>query len=295
MMGQNNLFYICFTEKKTASIRTQITYFSLCSPPQTKLKMTDQSPVPDYRGAIALNNMGVSLLEQRAYRQGMDTLKDAIFVMKRVYRPKSGLLTPTFSLPSTSNVKAKLERAIKRMANPHPVPSAWSVGVISHDPTSFYQSTIDSVLRGGPVSPFTFPIRIETVDFDSLEDRDPDMESAIMLHNFGIAYLCMSKQRTNSPGKLQEGALKLFNMSYSVISNMNNMSRLSEEQMQQISETRLLLAVVVLNNVVQVLTDMGKDSEANESYQRLVRLGTAIREMDEPDLVESRLPGAGAA
>jgi hypothetical protein len=260
--------------------------------------MPDRVLLRDYRGAIALNNMGVSLLEQRAYRQGLDTLKDSIVLMKRVFHQQSTPLPSTMPMYSTSNVDAKVEQANKRMANPQAAPSVLSIGVVSYDGPSFYHSTIDSVLKVGSASPFAFvPIRIETADFDTQEDQDHEMESAILLYNLGIAHLCVSKL-ANSPDKPQELALSLFNLSYTIITNMNCKSRLDddEEHMQQIHENGMYsLAVIVLNNLVQVLTDMGKHSEANEPYRILVRLSTAIYEMENPDLLSRRAPAATAA
>jgi len=256
--------------------------------------MSEQTLIREHRAAIALNNMGVSLLERRAYRQGMETLKDAIFVMKRVIHPQSK--TPDFATntPSTNSTEAKVNRANKRMANPQPVPSAFSCDVISHEAISSHHQPMDSVLRKGAASPSTFPIRIEAGNIDCPEDRNPDLESAIMLHNFGVAHLCMSKL-AKSPLKFQEGALALFNMAYSIISNRNTIAQLSDSDMRSVSETRLLLAVVVLNNVVRVLRATGNHSEADESYQKLVRLGTAINEIEEPDPLECRVVVAPAA
>jgi tetratricopeptide (TPR) repeat protein len=256
--------------------------------------MAEQSLIRDHRAAIALNNMGVSLLEQRAYRQGMETLKDAIFVMKLVFRPQSRNSGLGAASDSTSSTDMKIHRAVQRMANPKPVPSAVIIDVVSHGVASSHCSPLGSILHESSSSSCTVAIRIEATDLDCPEDRDPDLESAMMLYNFGLAHLCMAKL-AKSPMKLQEGALKLFNMAYSIISNKNGLSRLSEGEMRLKSETRLLLAVTVLSNVVRVLTEMGKHAEANNSYQRLIRLGTAINELDYPGPMGGKIDAAAAA
>jgi tetratricopeptide (TPR) repeat protein len=259
--------------------------------------MAEQSLIREHRAAIALNNMGVSLLEQRAYRQGMETLKDAIFVMKHVFRPQSrnaGLGATSYS---TGRTDVKINRAVQRMTNPQPVPSTVIIDVISHGVASSQSSPLGSILRAS--SSFAVPIRIEATDLDCPEDRDPELESAIMLYNFGLAHLCMAKL-AKSPNELREGALKLFNMAYSIISNKiisnkNTLSRLSASELQIISETRLLLAFAVLNNVARVLTEMGNHTEANTSYRRLARLGTAINELDYPGSLGCQIAAAAAA
>jgi hypothetical protein len=251
--------------------------------------MAEQSLIRDHRAAIALNNMGVSLLERRAYRQGMETLKDAIFVMKRVLR-SSSRAQGTTSDSTTNDTEAKVCRAAKRMANPRAVPSALCIGAVSHGGTSSRNLLQGSVLREASSSPFTFPIRIEAADLDYPDDRDPDLEAAIMLYNFGLAQLCMAKL-AKSPIKLQEGALKHAKLAY----RYAILSRLTESEIRSISKTRLLLAVLAVDNVVKVLTMMGKHSEANASYQVLVRLGRAIAEFQGRDPLETQMAAAAAA
>jgi hypothetical protein len=251
----------------------------------------EQCRIRDHRAAIALNNMGVSLLERRAYRQGMETLKDAILVMKRVLRSPSISSQGSEKPPiSTSYTDTKVHRASKRMANPQPVPSAVSIDIVSHCATFSHHSHLGSVLHGGSSSPLRSPLRIEAADLDSLEESDRALESSIMLFNFGLAHLCMAKlnnyiMRFNfgfaricmakldkTPIKLQEGALKIFSMVYSVIASLCN------QEGHKIREDMILLAAGTLENIVALLTQMGKHSEANESDQELARLGRTIQE-----------------
>jgi hypothetical protein len=248
-----------------------------------------QSLTQEHRAAIVLNNMGVSLLERRAYTQGMETLKDAIFLMKRVFRPTASSSSFDTNKISSSYADVKLRRAIKRMASPKPVPSSVNVDVIFHD------GSLSETLRGNSSSPYTCPIRIEADDIDYQEDRDPDLESAVMLYNFGIAHICLSKL-SKKPSKLQEAALKLFDMASTIVSNSNTIpQRRFENEICEMTETRLLLEVAVLKTVVKLLTEMGKYSEANASYQQLVLIGSAINELEAPCYIESQVAAAAAA
>jgi hypothetical protein len=247
--------------------------------------MDEQCLSRDHRAAIALNNMGVSLLERRAYRQGMETLKDAIFVMKLVLRPPTISSQGLYKTPkSTSCAKAKVHRASKRMANPQPVSSAISIDVVSQSATFSHRSCQSgSVLHGGSSS----PLRIEATDLVSLEERDSDLESSIMLYNFGLAHLCMAKL-SKTPMKLQEVALKLFKMAYCILAS------LYDQEEHGSREDIVLLAAVTLNNIVTLLSQMGKQSEANESDQELARLGRAIQEFQGRNL-EDQIASAAAA
>jgi hypothetical protein len=255
--------------------------------------MDDQCLSRDHRAAIALNNMGVSLLERRAYRQGMETLKDAVFVMKRVLRPPSissqGLCkTPNDSM---SNAEAKVHRASKRMASPRPLSSAISIDVVSQCATFSHRSNLSgSSLHGGsPSSSLSSPLRIEATDLISLEDRDSDLESSIMLYNFGLAHLCMAKL-VKTPMKLQKVALQLFNMAYSLFAPR------CDQEGRGIREDVVLLAAATstLDNIAALLTQIGKYSETNESDHGLARLGRTIQEFQGYHLEDQSATAAAA-
>jgi hypothetical protein len=250
-------------------------------------KMNEQRLIRDHRAAIALNNMGVSLLERRAYREGMETLKDAIFIMKRVLRPLPISSQGINKTPkSTNDADAKVERASKRMANLHPTPSVVSIDVISRCSTFSHRSDSGSVLHhGSSSSPLRYPLRIEATDFVSLgeEGRDSDLESSIMLYNFGLAHLCMAKL-AKTPIKLLEGALALFNMAYFVL------APLCDQEGHGTREDMILLAAIALNNNVALLTQMGKHSEANE----LARLESAVHEFQGRNLEDQSTAAAVA-
>jgi hypothetical protein len=243
--------------------------------------MSEQYSIRDHRAAIALNNMGVSLLERRAYRQGMETLSDAIFVMQRVLQPPSISSQGSDRTPnSTSYAEAKMHRASKRMANPQPIPSAMSIDVVSHCANFSHRSYSVSLLHGGSSS----PLRIEATDLVSPVDRDNDLESSIVLYNFGLAHLCMAKFAT-TPRTLQEGALKLFNM----------VAKLPVKEGHGIMEDMVLLAAATLDNIVVLLTQTGKHSEANEADQELARLGRVIRDFQGRKHLECQIAAAAAA
>jgi exonuclease VII small subunit len=131
------------------------------------------------------------------------------------------------------------------------------------------------------------PLRIEATDLISLEDRDADLESSIMLYNFGLAHLCMAKL-VKTPIKLQEGALTLFKMAYCIL------APLYDQEEHGSREDIVLLAASTLNNTVTLLSQMGKQSEANESDQELARLERAIQEFQDGYL-EDQITAAAAA
>jgi hypothetical protein len=187
---------------------------------------------------------------------------------------------------STSDAEAKVERASKRMANPQPIPSIVSIDVVSRCATFSHRSHSGSVLHGG----WSSPLRIEATDLVSVgeENSSADLESSIMLYNFGLAHLCMAKLAKTTvnlkEGALKEGALTLFNMAYSIL------APLCDQEGHRTREDMVLLAAITLNNIVALLTQMGMHSDANE----LARLGRAIHGFQGSNL-EDQLAAAGAA
>jgi hypothetical protein len=113
------------------------------------------------------------------------------------------------------------------------------------------------------------------------------LDNSIMRFNFGLAHLCMAKL-DKTPIKLQEGALKMFSMVHSIIASLCN------QEVHGMREDMMLVAAATLDNIVALLTQMGKHSEANESDQELARLGRAIQEFQGRNL-ESQNAAASAA
>jgi hypothetical protein len=93
--------------------------------------VADNSLVQDYQVALALNNIGVKLLERGALRQSMDTLQDATFMMKSHLRYTAGAQGRATTTPdSSSKVQSILSKAMKRLANTQPVQTAVKVNTV---------------------------------------------------------------------------------------------------------------------------------------------------------------------
>jgi hypothetical protein len=246
--------------------------------------MTDNCRVHDYLVAVALNNIGVTLLERGAFKQSMRTLQDAVFMMKSHLRSSATGGAGVRATPTPVNagkVQTKLNEAMKRLASAQPVSLALKVNTISFAgslPSSCIFPFEDQTL------PFALAVEIHTVNFDGIKDLDLDLVSGIMLLNFGVAHLCASKV-TKSPEKLREGALKLMNMAYSIISFQNDLSQIEQSDTHKISESRFLLAIIILNHIGGILEEVGYHSEAQESKKKLARLGRLICTAADPDFL----------
>jgi hypothetical protein len=111
-----------------------------------------------------------------------------------------------------------------------------------------------------------------------------------MLYNFGLAHLCMA-ELVKTPIQLQEGALKLFNMAYSLFAPR------CDQEGHGIREDTVLLAAAdsTLDNIVALLAQMGRKSKTNKSDQEMARLGRAIKEFQGRYHLEAQISAAVAA
>jgi len=235
-----------------------------------------------YKGAIALNNIGIVLLERSAYRQALDTLKDAVFVMKVIFRPDNNV---------APNIQAKLQRASERVASPEVEECSSRTVTETLSNVGSFSSISTVMLKQG--APYVFPIRIEEND----DDYDLDIDSANILHNFAIAHLCCSRiaKTLASAELLRQSASRLSGFAYNLLSNVLSNKRQADMDELVLRETRIFLsALVALNTLVQALMEMGNYVEAEKTYKRLMELGLAVAAVEEPEM-RRFVMGAAAA
>jgi len=220
----------------------------------------------NYRGAVCLNNIGVSLLEKQNFRQAMTTFADAIAVMKLVFRTES-------SCPFIK-AESKLQSASQRLANPEPIYAPAFIAVISHDDTDILVKPLPAC---GPSSSTVHAIRIRSSEMEC-EVGAVDLETSIMLFNFGLAHYCLAKLESKPTCvalKLQNSSLKLFRVAQSILAQRCSMCN------DPLQQSRLLrLASMIMNVMILILHEQGRTSDAAIAYQKLVRLGAAVSKLD---------------
>ena len=220
-----------------------------------------------YRCAVALSNMGVSLLERRSYSEAVDTFKDAVAVMKGTFNKNIK--------HQNMNGEYFLEQAYRRTAAPRSAPGKSFVEILS---STGLTSTVTSIMHrhGRDQFPPCFPIRIENFQ---TEERNVDLDSSIILHNFATGYLCLSRV---APSRCQAhycraAALKLAKLAHLTLSDMIKACSKQELDSTLLGDCNLvLIAASVLNTIVRIQLECGKITEAGESYQRLRMLGTVV-------------------
>jgi hypothetical protein len=156
------------------------------------------------RHAVAINNIGVTLLEKKCYGQAIDTFHDAMYLMQqiiivdhRVTQSQSSLLWSACSIRHV--------QACQRLANldPNPVQTG-IVAVVDLQIVELFSMNYNKMLttilqeqqqQQQEPHPIYHPIRLEG-HYNDTYDCQPDIDaregSSILLHNLGLAYLCMS-------------------------------------------------------------------------------------------------------
>lgn len=171
-----------------------------------------------FRNAIALNNMGVLLLNKHCYRQALETLNDSISLLKQSSLSddvESSSATTEYSLEAAK----KNHVALKRLSQPEicNLSECTAIEVVVSSDFSLEEACFAT--EGRFVDVF-HPIRIDEIDVSYRLDFDIDFECGVVLHNFAIAHLCMwqSKMKTNlSSRQLHYNcAIKLLQLSHSI-------------------------------------------------------------------------------
>jgi hypothetical protein len=233
--------------------------------------------------AVALNNVGVSLLEHGCYQQAMTTLQDAVSVFRlgfTVSQDDQGRCNPLEEGRATAKVQDAMKRLSNRVVN---LDSSMAIVVVSSADIS---SAADEAFDASLSAHHAFAIRIEYFDYDKRAGQDPDAEGAMTLHNFALSYRCMSMSVRNaaSSHRLSEGALKLSTAALSILETRQE----ATENAAQL-EALLHLEVLLLNLFMQLCRGSRKH------YDRLVYLRTLIYEHGSEQAYDAFVRRAAAA
>jgi hypothetical protein len=227
--------------------------------------MMSSAAAPSFETAmclIALNNIGISLLERNCVNQARETLQDAVEVMKG----RSSLVV--------------LDAAHRRLAAPKYC-SKVNLRVLSDDLSSVgsggcSSSTSSSILLD-PHSTDLYAIRL---DVHASQDIDIDLLSSIVLYNCGVAFLCVAKTHAS----MSSVAMKLFALSS---------DRYRAHQQHSVPHRSIFLAMCLLHSMIHALMLSGKSEEAQKHVPRL----TYLRQLASQHQVvsSSAMPEAAAA
>jgi hypothetical protein len=238
-----------------------------------------------YRSAIALNNVGVKLLERQCYSQAVDSLQHARALLMQSSSDANGC------------GEEHVNRALQHLSHPRPVKAAALLlevlittpdGSLLHGEVPTDASALESVLEGAPCSHTAFPIRIE----DCLEHSDT-RQTSIVSHNLGIACFCLykaiqgSRRQAKAAQRFRQASLFFSQESSSsfLTSHLSYLQQQSCQRQQSESLELYCLSIAVLNSLIHVQRESSLLDQAKESYCVLVKLRAAALEEDDDYLL----------
>jgi hypothetical protein len=238
-----------------------------------------------YRSALALNNMGVRLLEKHCYKAAVETLRESTLLIKAVLK-RAALDKDLGSINNT------VQMATKRYAQAKP--SAKKIIVLQmltmsngflfeNSDDGFRLGMCTAVLDDAPSSSVAFPILIEDdslLEKDSWGDNISDeqivtlyTQAAIMFHNAAIASRCCHQHKR---------ALRF--------------ARIASEIFSQDQVHSPIASLVVHNTLIRCLMDNQCTQEAAERYGDLVEIrAIAHNESSSCDFIDIIATAAAAA
>lgn len=223
------------------------------------------------RAVVALNNIGISLLSQRAFRQARATFNDAIALVRFSSQAPQASLTV-----SASFVHETLGRNEQRLARPQPSENVTEeLHVYSLDLAAGHANQSPLMERNAPQ---TVPLTAIRVESSILElDPMPEMESAILMHNFGVAchFVALLLSDQLAIGKIQEGATRLFQISRSLLARdlVDSCAR-SESRCEHL----IYLNLVSLHACTRSLVKNAREAEARPLHTTMMELQTTMQQ-----------------
>ena len=233
-----------------------------------------------YLNSIRLNNIGVSLLQRRSFGLAMVTFRDALRIL-RACCPRDQSLPVAGGQEDLSEVL--FQRALERVENVVVDPLDVIVSHVSFDEVECDIDMVSTLLRS-PLHEFVFMAL--QINEDAELEHDMNAESAIILHNFALANVCVAKLQGTE--RNLSSAVYLWRCATKVLANS-----IAEEIVGSYEEENLLfLWGLLLRNLTTVLQTLG-EIESSQEYARALTL--VFRPVDDLSLFPADAVAAPAA
>lgn len=237
----------------------------------------------EHRSAVALNNMAISLQERGCDSQALSTFQDALGLLKVASRSNCG----------ARGRHQVIQLAAQRLMKPLPSKRPHSISFSSISDDADFSTAMNAVDVECYSSSHCLLIRIEDYGSEPGLHRDLDLDCAIILHNYGLSYLSMSQNDTYSAEnaeKLRRNALKLLNLSHSVIATRSSVCE-DDDSLQMM----FLLSLIVTKSMAQTLFAT-RDCEwkLKECLDHLEHLKTLVRDLSVIDASISQIVAPAA-
>jgi hypothetical protein len=234
----------------------------LIKPPRQSVNLVNNHA---YLGALALNNIGVKLIETGSYEKALRTMLDSV-------KAFSCSIGETPSAPGF--VKEKLRNASNRLSKQHV-----EVGKVVTESLVYNRNGIQVF---DDQEPFLRPALICLPEYVTgsvaVAQSEHDLDAAIVLCNTGLAFYLFSiswKAGSITQGSLVKNTYKMLDLADQVI--YRQFAVLSNSD-PPIHELRLYsVARFVVATMIQVFNETGRALEASSLQLKYRRLGEVIQ------------------
>jgi hypothetical protein len=239
----------------------------------------------NHRAALALNNMAVRLMQRQQYMLANETLRDSTDILKQCFPSATAQLT-------YSDIEEKLKLAEQRVSN-------LTLATSTHDATEneeananpngnetiVFQNDNDiaslrsKVMECGIDTPQLYPVWIEFLgsDNEACEDRDLDVDAAIVLYNFGVFYVSQTRAISQSHTfkiESEQRALHLTELAHSIL--IRNVCKKSEAMTR--NDRHTLMMFLTTRSLYQLYSDLHFPGHAINARMALIHVWESINE-----------------
>jgi hypothetical protein len=260
-----------------------------------------------YRKALALNNIGVSLLERNHHREALATMQHAVEAIRGGVFPLTdneqtivGPISFAETRGPTTSFDLKIQEASRWLACSRTLPDTSNYLVLSLNDGL---EAVEKLLKSSWFELFdnvSLLLKIDSFDDGNVAET-ADVHGAVILHNFAAAHLSLSR-RVKSPlaaAKLLHGAYLVAQMALSTISSLLNADcgpQWSAEERFFYDGILLLVTVAALKSLVRISEERRDFPTTAEYCNRLFYFEAVVREMPLSELLSpERLSAACAA
>lgn len=225
-----------------------------------------------YRGAIALNNIGCSLIRRGRFRQARATLQDAVLLLKVV---SAELENKTYKTPS---VQAMIEKATQRLADPYSTTSTDHAILIVTDDTC-HSSAFEELSKGHERFSQSIVMQIDEYGNSKSLERDLEIDSSIILHNYALTFLHDDGSRKARSRKQMETANKILHLCQHILLRRYNASVDMDFSLRH-RMTAVAYVITYTHFKATCLGYFGQQLHADKVYEKLIKLHSTLRLLD---------------
>jgi hypothetical protein len=214
-----------------------------------------------YDAAVALNNMGLDLLERHCYREAFKNLKEA-----------ASLIVTEYDDVSLKHIAALLERSSQRSLGASPRESLLEIKAVK---PSFSVNTVNAVLDDALCSNIMYPIFLEEKWENDRSSQILELSSCIILHNIAVAGTCIAQVTKNGikSRSIFETSIRYFEMAFHLSRNLIEKETVHHHDAMQIS---LLIVSQWLHTARHSRLDPRNNQPNHEPYVLLLGVREAV-------------------